>query len=69
MLWRDHFPCATVNHLLQTSLDHLPVLLNIDGSIPATVRGHKQFRFEAIWVQDNTCQDVIRPCWDSSCGT
>lgn len=49
-LWRDRFPSATVNHLLWTGSDHLPVLLNMANSIPATVQGYKQFDFEAIWV-------------------
>ncbi|XP_042988698.1 uncharacterized protein LOC122316231 [Carya illinoinensis] len=51
-------------HGVAASSDHLPIIL-----VPSTTYNeyrNKLFRFEAMWVEDDECGDVISRCWQGT---
>lgn len=56
------FPHASVNHFPHIGSDHSPILLNTSTypNVP------KPFRFENMWLDDNTCFDTVQKGWNKS---
>ncbi|KAL2926785.1 hypothetical protein RDABS01_028375, partial [Bienertia sinuspersici] len=69
--WKSIYPCAYVSHLEKRQSDHLPILLNCKGRPDAgnERRHRKLYRFEEMWVRDESCQDVIPEAWRGSNST
>ena len=59
--WRLVFPKASVQHLGALNSDHLPILLDIN---PNDCFSPCPFRFEAAWIWDERCQEVIEQAWN-----
>ncbi|XP_042952265.1 uncharacterized protein LOC122289326 [Carya illinoinensis] len=62
--WRTCFPSSRVVHGFTAYSDHLPIIL-----IPSSSHNRYQqklFRFEAMWVEDDECGDVISRCWNGA---
>ena len=59
--WRLAFPKATVSHLGAIMSDHTPILLDTN---PEDSFAHRPFRFEATWIRDNGCKEIIEKAWN-----
>ncbi|KAB2609074.1 hypothetical protein D8674_012242 [Pyrus ussuriensis x Pyrus communis] len=59
--WQQLWPNSQVMHETVLSSDHCPVILisNIEGQ-----KGRKMFRFEAYWVSEEECKNLVEKCWD-----
>uniref|UniRef100_A0A7N2MLN4 Uncharacterized protein n=2 Tax=Quercus lobata TaxID=97700 RepID=A0A7N2MLN4_QUELO len=55
-LWVKHLNCFT--------LDHRPLLLSLDGDSEYQRWRRKPFRFEAMWISDPECKEVVARAWD-----
>lgn len=62
--WQALFLCCHITHLLWASSDHAPLLIESDGD---TFSYLKPFRFEPMWIKDETCGRVILDSWHFSC--
>lgn len=60
--WFDAFPNSCIWHLTRISSDRAPLLCKLDN--PTLSLGTKPFRFEPMWLQDPSCEGVIREAWD-----
>ena len=58
--WRLAYPRATITHLGAIKSDHAPILLDTN---PSDSFVHRPFRFEAVWLRDDRCSDVIEEAW------
>ena len=57
------FPGTWIHHLPCLSSDHYPLLINPTGiEIPSY---KKPFRFEEMWLSDNSCGEVVEAAWRS----
>ncbi|KAB2601289.1 hypothetical protein D8674_002294 [Pyrus ussuriensis x Pyrus communis] len=59
--WQNLWPNSQVMHETVLASDHCPVILisNIEGQ-----KGRKLFRFEAYWVSEEECKNVVEKCWE-----
>ncbi|KAK9988680.1 hypothetical protein SO802_028919 [Lithocarpus litseifolius] len=62
--WLDKFPTGRVKHLNCFTSDHQPILLSLDANGEHQKWHRKLFRFEAMWVSDSGCHEVITRAWD-----
>ena len=61
--WFMKFPGTRIHHLPCLSSDHCPLLINPTGiEIPSY---KKPFRFEKMWLSDNSCGKVVEAAWRS----
>jgi hypothetical protein len=58
--WIHLHPEYAITHIPATNSDHHPILLNTDYQSALLPR---PFRFEAFWIQDPTCELVIKDAW------
>lgn len=61
--WRIFFPEAEVFALPAVGSDHSPLVLNTEARLPS--KG-KTFKFEAYWLQEQACWDIIETAWSSA---
>ncbi|XP_030936396.1 uncharacterized protein LOC115961577 [Quercus lobata] len=59
--WRLVFPNAFVQHLGALNSNHLPILLDTN---PNDCFNPYPFCFEAAWIRDERCQEVIEQAWN-----
>lgn len=58
------FPLAYVKHIDHPGSDHLPILLQLDRpTVGREERSRRPFRFEAMWVRKNECEEIIKRVW------
>ncbi|XP_075674788.1 uncharacterized protein LOC142643979 [Castanea sativa] len=62
--WLARFPTRRVKHLNCFTSDHWPILLSLDVNGEHQKWRKKPFRFEAMWVSDSGCREVITRAWD-----
>ncbi|XP_041025501.1 uncharacterized protein LOC121265903 [Juglans microcarpa x Juglans regia] len=60
--WWSKYPSASVTHGLVAYSDHVPFWVNTEGD-GGKIRSQRQFRFEEMWVGEQTCEDIIRATW------
>ncbi|KAI7981836.1 Uncharacterized protein LOK49_Contig11G00008 [Camellia lanceoleosa] len=64
--WMQAFPHARVLHLVCTTSDHVPILIDVAGhkSTPCN-QGWRSpiYRFEAMWLREEECEDIVRNNW------
>lgn len=58
------FGAAKVTHLDPSKLDHSPIILSTDGSLPNHRKCRYGFRFEEFWANHEDCEAIIRNAWD-----
>ena len=62
--WILHFPSTRVHHLDAFHSDHKPLLLCTNSEFKHFYRKGRPFRFEAMWIKEESCESVVR----DSCG-
>ncbi|XP_065631679.1 uncharacterized protein LOC136068452 [Quercus suber] len=62
--WLARFPTGRIKHLNCFTSDHRPILLSLEAGGEHKKWNRKPFRFEAMWVSDSGCRDVITRAWD-----
>ena len=64
--WMLRFPTSRIHHLDAFHSDHKPILLCSDSKLKRFYRRGRPFRFEAMWVKDDSCEKVIKDSWGST---
>ncbi|CAL5332800.1 unnamed protein product [Camellia sinensis] len=70
--WQGIFPHAKVYPLACTSSDHLPLYIDLCGDkAQCEIRRdtHRIYRFEAMWLQNANCEQVVTENWGPSTTT
>ncbi|KAL4654499.1 hypothetical protein ACB092_01G383700 [Castanea dentata] len=62
--WFQKYPTARLHHLPGFSSDHKPIWLCTDNVSSRFYRQLRPFRFEAMWVTDERCEQVVHSTWD-----
>lgn len=62
--WILKFPSIHPHHLQGLSSDHKPLWLASDDVNTRFYQSQKPFRFEAMWLKDDCCEDVGHLTWD-----
>ena len=62
--WLTRFPTKRVKHLNCFTSDHRPLLLFLDGHKEYQKWHRKPFRFEAMWIFDPECKEMVARAWD-----
>ena len=58
------FPTGRARHLNCFTSDHHSIILPLDVNGENKKWRRKPFRFEAMWVRDSGCKDIITKAWD-----
>lgn len=56
------FPEAKAFALLAVGSDHSPIVLSLQGN---NEKHKKEFKFEAFWLENNQCKEIMKEVWDS----
>lgn len=61
--WTIKFPQAKLFHQSSSTSEHNPLILNLvkEKTIP---KHPKIFWFEATWLKDSTCEEVVTSAWE-----
>ncbi|XP_041011306.1 uncharacterized protein LOC121255085 [Juglans microcarpa x Juglans regia] len=62
--WWDLFPNMSATHSVVAYSDHLPLWIDTDEGLVYNF-GKKLFRFEAMWVGDKECANIIEKGWNN----
>ena len=64
--WKEHFRGSFVTHLEKRRSDHLPLLLCLRTRLetPQKKRKKRLFRFEEMWLREESCEEIIREAWN-----
>jgi hypothetical protein len=62
--WCELFANYEVRVLAARTSDHKPLLLTMADTYDSHIRYHKSFKFEASWLEDRECLDVIKEAWE-----
>lgn len=60
-IWCTRFPKAIVHHFTAIASNYCPITLDC---IPSVTNLAKPFKFEAMWLQDDVCFDVVHNSWN-----
>ena len=52
--WILKFPSSRIHHLEAFHSNHKPILLYTDSEFKCFYKKGRQFRFEAMWIKDNS---------------
>lgn len=67
--WILKFPTSRIHHLDAFHSNHKPLFLCSDSELKRFYRKGHPFRFEAMWLKDNSCDGVVKNAWgDDSVG-
>ncbi|XP_023871998.2 uncharacterized protein LOC111984613 [Quercus suber] len=61
--WAAKFPKKRLYHKANSSSDHCMLLLKDSPSTSRRKRGPKPFRFETMWLKEESCADVVSTAW------
>ena len=64
MDWILRFPTSRIHHMECFHLDHRSILLISDAEQKCFYRKGRPFKFEAMWLKDKTCENVIKESWE-----
>lgn len=59
--WCVMYPEAQVTHLPRCSLDHCPVLLELQPH--SNIKLRRPFRFQRFWLSDDSISNVVHSAW------
>ena len=62
--WLAKFPTARISHLHCFTSNHRPIVLALDSNGEAQRWRRKPFRFEAMWLKDSGCKEIVTKAWD-----
>ena len=62
--WLAKFPMGRIKHLNCFTSNHRPILLSLDENGEHQKWRWKPFHFEAMWVEDPSCKEIITRAWD-----
>jgi hypothetical protein len=64
--WRSLFSLVEVINGDPRHSDHRPVIIKLDGSCTEEVQNcqNRCFKFEARWLQEESCEDLVKKAWD-----
>ena len=62
--WVLQFPASRIHHLDAFHSNHKPLLLCSDSEFKRFYRKGRPFQFEAMWLKDNTFEEVIKQSWE-----
>ena len=62
--WILKFPSCRLHHLQGLSFDHKPLWLASDDVNTHFYQAQKRFRFEAMWLKDDRCENLVHLVWD-----
>jgi len=65
MEWRRKFPRAKLYHVASSTSDHCVLLLRLDQAPCQTKGKAKPFRFEAMWLNHDQCEEVVKAAWEA----
>ena len=57
--WLAKFPTGRIKHLNCFTLDHRPIPFSLDENGEHQKWRRKPFHFEAMWVEDPGCKEII----------
>lgn len=57
--WAGMFPHAKLLHIASSTSDHSILLLKATNPPRQKLRKSKLFRFEAMWLRDEACSEVV----------
>jgi len=63
MEWILRFPSSRIHHLDAFHSNHKPLLLCFDFEFNRFYKKGKPFRFESMWLKENSCETVIWESW------
>ena len=61
-------PKVRLHHLSRSSFDDKPLWLVSDDAHAHFYQAHNPFRFEAMWLKYDRCEELIHLTWDISLG-
>nr|POE60431.1 hypothetical protein CFP56_45632 [Quercus suber] len=61
--WIDNFSDASVHHVSMSISDHCLLSLFLHRRLPRKP-ARKRFLFEAMWIREAGCREVIEEVWD-----
>lgn len=64
--WLEKFRIGRVRHIHYFTLDHHPILLALDSNGENQRWRWKPFHFEAIWLTNSGCRDIVTKAWERS---
>ena len=62
--WSNLFPSAIVFHLSNSTSDHSQLSIHLDMRLMQRRSRRKLFRFEAMWLKDESCEKVVLEVWE-----
>ena len=66
--WFSNFAHAKLHHLSTTASDHCILVLRWNQREQRRNKGVKPFRFEAMWLRDPRCAEVVSDAWEFGLG-
>ena len=61
--WMLRFTTCRIHHLDAFHSDHKPIFLISDSEQKRFYRKGRPFRFEAMWLKDNSCEEMVKNPW------
>lgn len=59
------FPQSKLSHVPFGFFDHMALLVKLQtNAANPPIRKHRMFRFQAFWMRDPNCEDIISFSWD-----
>ena len=68
MDWLDRFLSEKIFHRTSSVSDHCPMVLQLEKSKKVKRYG-KTFRFEAIWLKDSSCEEIVNSACEEASTT
>ena len=66
--WTEMFPSIRVHHIEGSLSDHTPLWVCLDNEQVRFYKTRRPLKFEAVWMKDERCGEVIKNTWESSVG-
>ena len=64
--WIQMFPQSKLSHVPFGFSVHMALLVKLHTEdVNPSIRKNRMFRFEAFWMRDPNCEEIIRTSWDS----
>lgn len=63
LAWTARFPSHKIEHLTRVHSNHCPIFIDWNHASIPNRSCRNSFRFEAMWLQDEHCKEVIKDAW------